>query len=267
MNDLRLAVRALGANPIVTLTAAASLALGIGATTAIFSVVDGVLLRPLPVAAPHRLVTVSSAFALERGFKSGLGWNYATWERMQPRAAIFDGAFAWTQVRFNLAPAGESQLVDGVFASGGFFDTLGVKALIGRTFTAADDVRGGGPDGPVAVLSHRLWQSRFDGAGDVLGRQLLIDGVPFTIAGVMPPTFFGIEVGRAFDVMLPLGSEPLIRGKRSFLDQPNALVLTVMLRLKPQQSLAEAIAALRAMQPDILALRDERAAPAFAKEP
>jgi hypothetical protein len=150
MHDLRLAVRALRATPIVSTVAALSLALGIGANTAIFSLVNTVLLRNLPVVDPERLATISSDSAIKLGFNAGLGWNYPMWDAFRPRAQAFDGALAWSwsMQQLNLAEAGEIQPVNALVTSGEFFPTLGVHAVLGRTLTAADDVRGGGPDGP-----------------------------------------------------------------------------------------------------------------------
>ena len=91
--------------------------------------------------------------------------------------------------------------------------------MLGRTFTEADDRRGGGPDGPVAVISYGFWQRRFGGAADAIGRSLTVERVPFTIVGVTPPRFFGVDVGRTFDVAMPIGTEPLIRGKERALDR------------------------------------------------
>jgi hypothetical protein len=132
MNDMRLAVRALRATPIASLVAALSLALGIGANTAIFSLLNSLLLRTLPAKEPERLVTISSDAAIRMGFKAGLGWNYAMWDRFRQRAEAFDGAIAWTPQRIDLAANGESQPVDGLVVSGDFFGTLGVPAFVGR---------------------------------------------------------------------------------------------------------------------------------------
>src|SRR5207249_6049204 len=129
--------------------------------------------------------------------------------------------------------------------------TLGVPALLGRTITTADDVRGGGKDGAVATISYAFWQRRFGGTANALGQTLTIEGVPFTIVGVTPPGFFGSEVGRAFDVAVPLGDEPLVRGKETSLDRRSSWWLNVMLRLKPGQSMDAATAALRGVQPQI----------------
>ena len=141
-------------------------------------------------------------------------------------------------------------LVDGVYVSGRFFDVLGVTAARGRMLTQADDSRVA-TDGPVAVISHRFWRQRFGGAGDVLGRQLTVQRVLFTIVGVMPPGFFGPDVGRMADVMIPFATEPLIRGRESWLAAPQTIWHEIMARRKPGQSLDQANAALRSVQPTI----------------
>lgn len=265
VRDVRLALRALRSTPLVSALAVLSLALGIGANTAVFSLINSLLLRTLPVSNPQRLVTVSSDFALAHGYRNGIGWNYDMWRRFQQDASAFEDGFAWTWATFNLSPRGQVDRVRGMIASGSFFSTLGVPALIGRTFTAADDVRGGGPDGPVAVISYALWQRRFGGDTSVVGRPLEIDHVPFTIVGVTPAEFSGIEVGESLDVVVPLGTDPLLKGTRTLLDNPAALLFTVMLRLKSEQSLESATAAIRAMQPRILDVGRSQL-PKFARE-
>src|SRR5260221_4503409 len=114
MDDFRLSIRALRASPIVSLVAALSLALGIGANTAIFSLVNSLLLRALPVVEPERLVTISSDKAINLGFKAGLGWSYAMWDALRQRSQPFDGALAWSNQRFNLSTGGEVQAIDAV---------------------------------------------------------------------------------------------------------------------------------------------------------
>lgn len=264
--DLRLAARAIRRGPAVPTSIVAILALGIGANAAIFGVINGLLLRPLPVTDPHRLVTISSDSALARGSRIGFGWSLAMWDALQPHASLFDGALAWTPARFNLAQRGERQLVEGIFASADYFATLGVRPLRGRTFTAEDDQSGGGPTGPVGVISYALWQRQFGGA-DVIGRLLMVDGLPVTIVGVMPRGFFGADVGRAIDVALPLRIEPVIHRTRSSL---RTMPLIVMLRLKPGQSIEAGTAALRAVQPQILGVSPEQMStvtPAQKREP
>ena len=246
MRDLRLAVRALTATPVVSFVAVLSLALGIGANTAMFSIVNSLLLRALPVKAPQQLALLTDNPA--RGI---MAWTNPIWEQIRQRRGVFDGVFAWSTMRFNLAAGGEAEFVDGIWASGSMFETLGVPAMLGRTFTDADDARGGGPDGPVTVISYAFWQRRFGGAADAIGKTLEIERVPYTIIGVTPADFFGPDVGRAFDVAIPIGTEPLIRGKEAALDQKWWWWLTVMARLKPGQSIEAATAALRGLQPQI----------------
>jgi putative ABC transport system permease protein len=267
MHDLRDAFRSLRASPIVSAAAVLSLALGIGANTAIFSVVNSLLLRPLPVADPGRLVTISSDFALSHGFKGGLGWNYPMWLQLQSRAEMFGGVLAWSGTEFDLATSGEKQSAPGMFVSGNYFSMLGVRPRLGRLLTAADDVRGG-TDGPVAVISDRFWARRFDRSAGVIGSALVIDAVPFTIVGVTAPGFSGTEVGRAFDVALPLGTEPMLRPFA--LDSRRRFSLAVMLRLGPDQSIERATAILRASHADLLGVTPEQlpnVSPAFLKEP
>jgi putative ABC transport system permease protein len=247
MQDLRDPYRALKSTPIVSMVAILSLALGIGANTAIFSILDSLVLRSLPVNEPQRLVMLG--LGNEEGRRTS--WTNPIWEQVREHQTLLDGAFAWSTTRFNLAPGGQTELVDGLWASGRLFEVLGVQPILGRTFTDADDRRGGGPDGPVAVISYGFWQRRFDGAANVIGRSLTVERVPFTIVGVAPPQFFGVDVGRKFDVAIPIATDPLIRGKESWLDRRSSWWLSVMMRLKPGQSVDQAQAALRAVQPQI----------------
>ena len=244
--DVVLAWRALRATPIVTLVAAGSLALGIGANTAIFSVLNSLLLRTLPVHDPSRLVLITDA---DRDYVRA--WSYPVWAEIRQRPELFSHAAAWSFARFNLSTGVETEFIDGVWASGSFFETLGVPAVLGRTLSDRDDVRGGGPDGPVAVISHGFWQRRYGGAPDVIGRQLSLDSVMFTIVGITPAGFSGPEVGRTFDAIVPIGTEPLVRGADSFLDDSGATFLTIIARLRLNQTQAAAVIGLRQVQPQI----------------
>ena len=212
MTDLRLAVRALRATPVVTLVVVLSLALGIGANTAIFSIVNSLLLRALPVAQPDRLVLLLS----NPSVTPGSPFSNPVWEEIRDHHAdLFEQTFAFSRrtTRFNLALGGQTDFVDGVYASGRYFDGLGVAPALGRFFTADDDRRGGGSNGPVAVISHAFWQRRFGGSPGVVGTTQPIDRVPFTIVGVTPRNFFGTDVGTRADVILPIGTEPLLDRK------------------------------------------------------
>jgi predicted permease len=253
VQDVRFALRLLGKSRGFTTVAIVTLAIGIGATAAVFSILNSLLLRRLPVSAPERLGIVSSG-ADSRSTRNQL-WTHATWRAIRHHAGAFDGAFAWSpggQMTVSVSAAQHN--VPAVYASGRYFDTLGIHAAIGRTFTDADDVPGGGPDGPVAVISYRLWQRLFDRKDSAVGTAVGIEGVPFTIVGVTSPDFFGVDVGRFGDLTIPLDTEPLIRGTESRID--DALItrwLRVMLRLKPGQSVEAAAATLRALQPEIRA--------------
>jgi putative ABC transport system permease protein len=239
--DVRDALRALAATPIVTIVSVLSLALGIGANTALFSILNSLVLKQLPVREPGRLVAIDRT-----------SWPNPVWEQIRERQYdLFDGASAWSPERFNLAETGRIDAVSGAYVSGGLFQMLGIEAIAGRTITPADDVKGGGSDGLVAVISSRLWQSRFGGAGDVLGRQLAVNRVRFTVVGILPPTFLSPEVGRAMDVFLPLASEAAIRGGESALDGRDSWWLQLVARLKPDQTIEQAAAALNAVRPAI----------------
>jgi len=235
-------VRAPGFTAVIVLT----LALGIGANTAIFSIIDSLLLRALPVEDPSRLALLTDEP------QDQLAWTYPIWEQIRERHHAFAGAAAWSNgAAFNLSQGGETDVVRGMWVSGEFFDVVGVRAALGRTFSASDDVRGAGANGPVAVISHGFWQRHFGGAPDVIGRTLTLERIPFTVIGVTPPEFFGLIVGRAYDVAVPFGAEPLVRGKDSRLDFRNSWWLQVLVRLKPDQTLERADAELRGFQPAI----------------
>jgi putative ABC transport system permease protein len=247
MNDIRLALRALRATPIVSMVAVLSLALGIGLNTAIFSLVNSLLLRPLPVANPERLAILVDSDTPTRA------WSNPLWEQIHARANVFDGAFAWShsQNTFNLARGGEARYVNGIWASGDMFRVLGVQPVIGRTFTTEDDRRGGGPDGPVTVISHDFWRQHYGGAHDAIGRPITLNGVVFTVIGVTPEGFFGPDVGERFDVIVPIGVEPLIVGSNSGLDWRGRHWLSIMIRRRGDQSLDAASAAMQGLQEDL----------------
>ena len=250
--DVRIGLRTLRRSPVVTLVAVASLALGIGATTALFSLYDSLLLRELPVRDPDRLMLLADN-------RPNPAWANVMWEEIRRRPELFDGVCAYGDLltvrngQLNLTHQGKTDVVEGVLASSRFFDVLGVPALLGRTFRESDDRRGGGPDGPVAVISHGFWLRHFGGAADVVGRSVTIERVSFTVVGVTPPGFFGMQVGRAIDVVVPLGTEPLFLGRASMLDERDFTWLRIAGRLRRGHTPAMALAALRRAEPQIRA--------------
>jgi predicted permease len=258
MSDLRSALRALRATPVVTLVVILSLGLGIGGNTAIFSLVDSLLLRHLPVDRPERLVS------LEPNDRSPW-WEHPAWKEIQARRHdLFGDALAFRSTRFNLSPRGQTDFVDGLLASGNYFDVLGVPAMLGRTFTEEDDRDGNGPHGPVAVLGYGFWQRRFGGTADVIGRTLLVERVSFTVVGITPPHFSGVEVGRTFDVAVPLETDRLISGRNTALDRYGVSWLRILARLREGPTPAAAEQAFQSIQPQIReATRNPEAPAAF----
>ena len=160
--DVQYALRMLRASPGFTAIALLTLALGIGANTAIFGVVNSLLLRPLPVKDPEQLVVLVNA-------RGRSGANSDVWEQLRQQSDLFDGLLAWSSTQFSLGSGGQTHWVDGITASGSFFETLGVRVVAGRVLSERDDRPGGGPDGPVAVISYSLWQRRFSGSADAIG--------------------------------------------------------------------------------------------------
>jgi putative ABC transport system permease protein len=241
LDDLRAGLRTFHKNPGFTAIMILTLALGIGANTAIFSLIDAVMLRSLPVSRPEQLVRVQMD-PESRVFTNPL------WEQLRDRQDIFSGLFAYSPTRFNLNAGGEARYATGDWVSGDFFTALGVGAAIGRTFTASDDRRG---CVATAVLSYRFWQSQYGGDPEILGRSISLDGHPFRILGVGRSGFTGIDVGSAVDVYAPICSEPLLRGAGSQLDRRSSWWLTVIGRPKPGITVSRVAARLKTLAPPI----------------
>src|ERR1041385_6369109 len=250
IQDFRLAGRMLRKNPGFTLAAVLSLALGIGANTAIFQLLDAVRLKTLPVTAPQQLAQLGLVTPNDRRGSYSDRYNALTnplWEQLRDRQKTFAGMFAWSPSTINLAEGGEVRDGRALWVSGEFFNVLGVKPLMGRTLNPADDVRG--CSAPGVVISHGFWQKEFGGAPDVLERKLTLASHSFSIVGVTPPEFFGLEVGKTFDFALPICADAILRGKNSRLDSGTHWWLMVNGRLKPGESIAQANAQLQSMSP------------------
>jgi putative ABC transport system permease protein len=251
--DLRHSARVLGKAPGFAAVATLSLALGIGANTAIFSIVNAVILKVLPVRDPERLVSlVLDKSARGKAAEPASYYTNPIWEEIRDHQHVLEGVSAYASQPFDIGRGGQVQRVSGMFVSGRFLDVVGPRPWIGRTFTDDDDRRGGGRDGPTAVLGYAFWRDQYGASPGVIGSTLRIEGNAFTVIGVTPPGFFGLEVGKSFDVAVPIGTEPLIRGQEnSRLDARGAWWLNIAGRLKPGQTLDQAGAGLRAMQPAI----------------
>src|SRR3954468_23324530 len=246
--DLRYGMRLLRRNPTFAVVAILTLALGTGANTAIFQLVDAVRLRALPVADAASLVEVriraphgrTGSFISDRPMLS-----FPLWERVRAGQQVFTGMLAWGSVSWNLAAGGEIRRAQGLFVSGDYFATLGVAAEVGRVISAADDVRGCAA--PPAVLGYAFWQREYGGNRDVIGRTIRLDGHMLDIVGVTPRWFTGVDVGRSFDVAVPACADPIFRGARTSVDHPDVWSLAAFGRLRPGVSIAQANAQLAAM--------------------
>ena len=246
-SDLRYGFRALRADPGFALTAVSSLALGIGANTAIFSILNAVMLRSLPVEDPQRLVQLQS------GTNGRLNSTYTNpiWEQVRDHQRAFSGVFAFSNNRFDLANGGASRFANGTWVSGEFFRTLGVPAIRGRVITPRDDQHGCGPDGPVAVISYAFWKGEFAGDANVVGKTFTIDRHQFQIAGVTPSWFTGLQSDRSYDFAIPIGCEPVLHTDLSALTQRSWWWVRIIGRLQDGETLQQARARMDAIAPDI----------------
>jgi predicted permease len=242
LQDLRYGLRMLRKNPGFTLVAVLSLALGIGANTAIFQLLNAVRLRLLPVERPHELALVR--IANRQGASGNFnGWyaylTHPQWERIRDRQQAFSGIAAWGTANFNLAVSGEDRFAENcLWVSGDFFNVLGVRPLLGRVFTPSDDQRGCGSSG--VVLSYAFWQRQFGGEASVIGKKITLNGHPFEVIGVTPASFFGVEVGRQYDLAIPICADALLNGERNRLDRRSTWWLAAIGRLKPGWTLEQA---------------------------
>jgi len=240
MRQLRDAIRQWARTPIITLVVVASLALGIGANTAIFSLIDSLLLKPLPVRYAERLVRIHSP--------RDSNHSIPTFEQLRDGDQIFDAIAAVSLMRPDVSSTAERRSAQGLAVSGRFFDTLGIAPALGRLLGPGDDRTG--ESAPAAILEYHYWQSAFHGQRDVVGKAIPLDGKLFTIVGVSEQGFFGPSVGRRFDVAVSLaGYQYLYPGS----NRPNANFLSIIGRLRDGQSIDAAQAQLRARQPQIRA--------------
>lgn len=248
--DVRYASRLLQRDKAFALAAILSLTLGIGANMAIFQLLDAVRLRTLPVERPEELAEIRIRPGLSRtGSFNGRHprLTYALWQQIRDNQQAFSGVFAWGNGRFNTASGGEVRYIEGLWASAEFFEVLGVRPLIGRVFVAHDDRRGCAEPG--AVISYAYWQREFGGDARVLERRIRLNSREFPVLGVTPPAFFGIEVGRMYDVAIPLCADELFAAANTRLDRKDSWWLAVAGRLRPGWTLDRASEHLAALSP------------------
>jgi predicted permease len=251
--DLRYAARLIRLEPGFFTVAILCLALGIGANTAIFHLLDAVLLRALPVANPQQLAEVEigpNQKCCSGSFSTRYPtFTYPLWDQFRTHQQAFSSVFAWADHRFNTATGGEVRYVEGLYTSGDFFTTLGVAPALGRVFSTADDVPGCGVPG--AVLGYSYWQREYGGQASAIGRKILLDGKPFEIVGVAAVGFYGVDLGRSFDVAIPVCAEPLINGEDAHTPKRSDWWLAVIGRMKPGWTVARTSAHVRAISPSL----------------
>jgi putative ABC transport system permease protein len=249
-NDLRFGARLLRFNPMFAGAAILSLALGIGANTAIFQLLDAVRMRTLPVKNAQEIarIAIDHRHGATGSFTSRYSdLTFAMWEQLRAEQQGFSEIFAWGPTEFNISLAGEVHNVQGLWVSGEFFETLGVGPVMGRVLTPADDRPNCASTG--VVISYSFWQHEYAGERAAIGRTLTLNRVPFQIIGVTPADFYGVEVGRYFDVAVPLCAEPVIAGEESQTKNRAGWWLSVMGRLKPGWTDERAAAQLRSLSP------------------
>jgi predicted permease len=248
--DLGFAARLLRKSPGFTAVALLTLALGVGANTTVFSIVNGLMLRPLAVPRSDRLAVLGIAL-------DGKIWGYSFSEPLfrglERRHDAFEEVFAFDSATLQVRGRDGNENVSGQFVSGKFFPALETAPVLGRTLAVVDDPKGGNPAGFGAVISEHFWQSWFNRAPDVVGRKLTIDNTVFTVVGVMPKRFIGANLLERPDLFVPLATEPVLNGEQNLTkDGVHGWWLTAMGRLKPGVTMAEANAQVSAATSAVL---------------
>jgi predicted permease len=251
IKDFRYGLRRLALSPGFTFVAVLSLALGIGANTAIFSLVNTALLRPLPVERPEQIVSLANG-AGSRGFPA---FSYPNYRDLRDRSGeVFDGLYAYRFAPLSVSHNGTSERLWGYVVTGNYFEVLGVKAALGRALTPDDDRLPGAH--PVTVISFESWQRRFGADPAVVGRSLIVNGRSYEVIGVLPKGFYGTEIIAAPELWFPVAMQAEIEVGNSWLDKRGVENLLIQGRLKPGVGAGRAQAAL-----DAVALELEREFP------
>jgi putative ABC transport system permease protein len=262
--DLRYTLRGLGQAPVFAVVAVLSMAFGIGANTAVFTLVDQVLLRRLAVERPEELVQVTARGT--EGYGGGMGdgteLSYAMYRDLRERNDAFSAMACDFSTNLQVGYAGRSERADGELVSGSYFPALGVGAAIGRVFNEDDDLRPGGH--PLAVLGYRYWQARFGGDPSVVGRTLRVNGHPLEVVGVVEPAFAGIDLGQPAQVYVPIAMQPQMGPAWLKIEGRRFRWVRVYARLKTGVTAERAAVSLQPLYASILRTEAEDAAFASA---
>jgi predicted permease len=262
--DVQFGARQLVRNPLFTAIAVSSLALGIGANTAIFSAAKRVLLDTLPVSNPHELRMLTwvsgheqpvppvwgDVWSTDGGGLASNAFSYAVFDAMRKQTGVFRDLIAFKDIKLTASVDGHPELIGGELVSGSAFDALGIQPILGRPLNVADDAGPG--KGPVAVISEGYWSTRFGRSPSVLGKSIVLNGVPFAIVGVAPAQFNGLQMSSAAQVFVPLTMQPVVApqaqligsGGASLLNNPQSWWIQILARLRPDVPEARTQAAL-----------------------
>ena len=238
LQDLRYGLRVLAKSPAFTLVAALSLALGIGANTAIFSLVNVILLKPIPVQEPDRLASV---FMLDQRNPGNLPLSHLNYKDLRDQNQVFTGMAAFTFAQMNWSTGNDSEQVPAQVVSGNYFSLLGVTPHLGRGFLPDEDRT----PTPVAVLSHGFWQRSLGSDPAIVGKTLTFNRTPFTIVGVAPRAFTGTLLGGGPSVWVPMAMHDVAQPNFTWYEQRRGLFLFALGRLAPGVSLEQAGANVR----------------------
>jgi predicted permease len=252
-HDVRYGIRTLAKSPSFTAMAVLTLALGIGANTSIFSLLDQAILRALPVKDPGHLVLVSDA-EYRSGWSTSdnnqMVYSYPHYKEVRDNISLLDGVIARAHVPLSVASRGVAERAGGDVVSGNFFSVLGIRPALGRVLVPEDDRVPGAS--PVAVLSYGYWQSRFGGDPGVVGRKISLNAYPFTVVGVAAPGFAGLLKGQNVDVFVPIAMKRELTPEWNGLVERDIMWLNIFARLRPGISRAQAEAAIQAPYRPIL---------------
>ncbi|MEP6911373.1 MAG: ABC transporter permease [bacterium] len=239
IQDVKYSVRFLLKSPAFTAVAIVTLTLGIGANAAIFSLVNAVLVRPLPVQEPDKLVEIFTSSSSGDPFSRS---SYPDYVDLRERKDTYSGVIAYSNIPFNLSTGGDAERVNGAIVSGNYFSVLGVPTYLGRAFLADEDQTPGAK--PVAVISYRLWQSRFGGDSAIAEKTVMLNGTTFNIVGVAAKGFKGTSLDYTADVWVPMMMQVQATSSRDRLSRRNFRWLMVMGRLQPNVHPEQAQAAM-----------------------
>ena len=228
IHDLRYAFRVILKSPVLSGLAILSLALGIGANTTIFSVANALLLQSVPAADPARLVAIYTTDQKNPGFAP---LSHLNWKDYRAQADLFEGVLGYDWTEMSLKTTGEAQRVFGQLVSGNYFEVLGVPAALGRTFGPREDEALGRD--PVVVLSHGFWTRHEGSDRNIVGKTLALNGAAFTVVGVMPEAFTGVDVGVRPEVWVPMAMNRQVKGATNWYEERRGLFVNTVGRLKP----------------------------------